>query len=312
MAGETQITGEYGSHRYAKPDGSWLIATLKSGVSIVGSAASSAFIPGVEYTFQGRWEDHKTYGKQFKFTTFIAKAPVTDSSVMSYLSRYLFGSGTNIGPVKARQILAEVGAEKCLATLKSNPKRVSEITGVKLEDAQRAADMLIEIEQFEATRMQLVNLMQGRGFTQQCIDAAIKDFGVCAAERIKRDPFTMLVRRYPSAGFARCEQLYRDLGLPEHRLKRQTICLWHQVQQANGSVWINAEHAVGELKRLISARVNPKKAIELGLRAKWLSKKRVDGVLWIAVREDAVNEWQLSELIPALRDAEKVNECLLV
>jgi hypothetical protein len=306
MAGETEITGEYGSHRFAKPDGSWLIATLKSGVSIVGAAAATAFIPGVEYTFSGRWEDHKTYGRQFKFNTFIAKAPVTDSAVMAYFSRYLFGSGTNIGPVKARKILAEVSAERCLAVMKSDPKRVAEITGIKIEDATAAAEILIEIEKFEATRIQLVHLLQGRGFTQACIDSAVDDFGVCAAERIRRDPFTMLVRRYPSAGFARCEQLYRDLGLPEHRLKRQTICLWHQIQQANGSVWINAEQAVGELKRLISARVNPKKAIELGLRAKWLAKKRVDGVLWIAVREDAMNEWRLSEMIPALRDAEKV------
>lgn len=295
-----ELTGTFHNTRFSKPDGSWIIAGLKDGTSIVGSAAAEAFIPGIEYTFSGRWEDNKTFGRQFKFQTFIAKAPVTNDSVMSYLSRYLFGSGSNIGPVKIRKLLAEVGPERCLATLKGDTPAVCRITGVKQEDAESAAELLIGIERFESTRMQLVQLFQGRGFTQQVIDQAITDFGVCAVDRIRRDPFTMLVRRYPSAGFLRCDQLYRDLGLPEHRLKRQTICLWNQIQQASGSVWISADHAVGELKRLISSSANPAKAIELGVRAKWLARRRRDGALWLAEREDAINEWRLSQLVPQL------------
>jgi len=217
----------------------------------------------------------------------------------------VFGTGNNFGQSKARKLLAEVGAKKCLAVLKADPEKVAHVTGITLKQAKQLANLLIEVEQFEATRMQLVQLFEGRGFSQQLIEEAIKDFGVCAADRIKRDPFTMLVRRYPSAGFSRCDQLYMDLGLPQHRLKRQTICLWHQIQQASGSIWIRADEASVELSRLISSHVNPSKAIELGLRAKWLScHKDRDGNTWLAEREDAINEQLTVNYARELRDGD--------
>ena len=297
-----EYTGIFQRIVWQKDDGSFLIAVLQDGTSIIGSASGGSFIQGVEYLFSGRWENHNSYGKQFRFTSFVANQPRTDGAIQAYLTKYLFGKGTQIGPVKVRKLLAEVGAEKCLNVLKTDPKTVCRITGVSMENAKRAADMLIEVEIFETTRMQLVNLFQGRGFSMQCIDKAIEDFGVCAMDRIRRDPFTMLVRKYPSAGFLRCDQLYTDLGLPQHRLKRQTICLWHQIQKASGSVWISAEKAATELGRMVSSSVNPKKAIRLGLRAKLLSVKKHGGELWLADSTDAIAEAQTRNISLTLRN----------
>ena len=300
----TELIGTFGQVRWSKPDNTWLIAILEDGTSIVGSASPELFIRGVEYTFSGRWEDNDSYGPQFKFETFVARAPVTDGAVMSYLQRFLFGSGYQFGAVKARKVLAEVGPERCLATLKSEPAKVAELTGITKPQAEAVAKILIEIERFEETRMRLVQLFQGRGFSQDCIENCINDFGVLAYERIKRDPFTMLVRRYASVGFLRCDQLYRDLGLPEWKLKRQTICLWHQIQEASGSVWIGAKEAAEELSRLVSSKTNPRKAIQLGVRAKWLSRKKdADGKLWLAERQDAIAESLIAKYALEIRNA---------
>ena len=303
MAGKTeQMTGEFASVRWSKKDGSWMIGQLKDGTSIVGAAKSEMLIPNVTYDFGGTWETHPSYGIQFKFTSFVAQQPITDGAVMAYLSRFLFGSGAKIGPAAVRKLLAAVGAEKCLATLKGDLDTVVQVCGISKENAKIAADLLIDIEKFENVRMKLVELFQGRGFSQQLIECCIKDFGVAAVQRITRDPFTMLVRRYPSAGFARTDQLYRDLGLNEERLKRQTICVWHLLQQADGSVWIDLDYASGELRRMISARVNPKKAIQLGIRAKWLGKyKDANGKWWISERDEMWNELNVVSLLKDLQ-----------
>jgi exodeoxyribonuclease V alpha subunit len=293
-----EIQGEFQSVRWSNPDGSFLIANLADGTSILGPAKPASFIRGVEYRFSGRWEDNDKFGKQFRFILYTEREPVTADSVMAYLRKNLFGFGSGIGEAKGRILIAKYGPESVLSAIKSDPGSISGIANISYEQAVKASEILIAIEQFESTRVQLAVLFQGRGFTQPCIDRAIEDFGVCAADRIRRDPYTMLVRKYPSAGFLRCDKLYMDLGLPENKLKRQVICFWYLLNQADGSVWINAREAIGELNRLISSRTNPKKAIRLGVRAKWLVTKRDnDGVLWIAERAEAMNERKVLECV---------------
>lgn len=297
MASET-ISGVFQAVKWSKDDGSWIIAHLEDKTCVVGAANSEMFIQGIEYIFSGSWVNHPSFGRQFKFTNYLAKPPVTESAVMSYLQKYLFGSGAGIGPVGARKLIAEVGPEKTLSTIKSSIDVVMRITGVEQSKAELASVIMIEQEKFEDVRMQLAVLFQGRGFSQKLVDDAIADFGVRAAERIRRDPFTLLVRRYSSAGFARCDQLYQDLGLPEDRLKRQTICLWHQITQADGSIWIDADLAVQELRRMVNAKINPKKAIKLGLRAKWLASYRdKNNKLWLSERQDAIYERSIAKTI---------------
>jgi len=285
-----ELRGTFNMVRWAKEDGSWLIASLSEGQTVVGPAGRESFIRGCEYIFAGYWED-SSYGRQFKFTTFAAQQPVTSDSVKAYLRRYVFGSNAGIGEVTAGKLIARFGAADVLEVIRSEPQKAAEFAKIPLEKMEIASQILRDAEKFETTRMQLTALLEGRGFSQKLIDDAIKEFGVLAAERIRRDPFTLLVRGFHSAGFLRCEQLYRDLGLPLHRLKRQMICLWHLIQKADGSTWIDAEFAVGEMARLVSSKIDPKGAIRLGMRAKWLSTKRdEDHRLWIAETQEAIAE----------------------
>ena len=76
-----EIDGEFQAIRWAADDGSFLIASLKNGISIVGAAKPEMFIRGMEYRFSGRWEEHRQYGQQFRFQTCIAKEPITPQAV---------------------------------------------------------------------------------------------------------------------------------------------------------------------------------------------------------------------------------------
>jgi len=285
-----ELSGVYDQSIWAADDGSWIIAKLKNGQTICGPTSRSSFISGVKYVFSGRHTKHPTYGDQFKFETFTQCELVTDAQVMAYLERHLFGKNFGIGLARARRLLTKFGPEGCLRQMKGDPAVVSRVTGITLEQAKGVAAVLVEAERFEQTTLKLVELFRGRGFQQSVIDQAVADMGVNAYEVIKRDPFTLLVREYKSAGFARCDQMYRDLDRPENRLKRQMICLWDHIKKADGSTWVNIKSAIEHLRRLVTSDVQPERAIELGVRAGWFRRRTIDGVDFIATARDGDNE----------------------
>jgi ATP-dependent exoDNAse (exonuclease V) alpha subunit len=295
-----ELSGVYDCSVFSADDGTWVIAKLMDGTTVCGKTSRSSFISGVTYIFSGRYEIHPTYGQQFKFETFAQTEPATDSEVMSYLERYLFNAKVGIGAGRARRLITKFGPKEVLRQIKGNPKAVAEVTGVTREQADTAAGILIKMEAFEKTTMKLAQAFKGRGFGQNVIDMAIKDMGVAAYDVVDRDPFTLLVRGYPSAGFQRCDKMYRDLDRPEKRLKRQMICLWDHIQKSGGSTWVATSEATDVLQRLVTTDVNPEKAVELGIRARWFRQREIGGVNYLAVTQDAINEEKLAGEIARL------------
>lgn len=298
-----ELTGVFESIRWQNPEGTFIIATLQSGQSIKGNAKPASFIRGCEYVFSGRWDaGNGKYGPTFHFQRYTARPPVTRESVIAYLERHISGIGAKIGTVGIGKLITEFGAENVIQVMKTRPKDVASFLGLTYEQADIAAKALLSIEKFESTRIGLTQLFEGRHFPQTTIEACIDTFGVNAVDAIKRDPFTMLVRGFHGCGFLRVNALYEALGLPLARLKRQVICLWYLLTEGNGSVWYDAEWCAGELGRMISTDVNFKKAVRLGVRAKWLSvhKDPETRRVWLAANEHAVVESELANSLTEL------------
>lgn len=293
-----ELTGVFNSIRWQNEEGTFLIATLMSGQTVKGNARPGSFIQGVEYVFGGRWESNPRYGDAFIFQTYKSLEPVTADAVRGYLQRHLCGANCGIGMVGVSRLILEFGPDKVLSTIKGKPDVVANLLKLKPEQAKEAQKILLSVEKFENTRLQLNQLFEGRGFPQTTIEACIETFGVNAAEAIRRDPFTMLVRDFPGCGFLRVNALYESLNLPAGRLKRQVICMWHMMHEGNGSVWYDAEWIAQELSRLVSSDVKFRKSLQLGIRAKWLSRRKdAEGKLWLAAREHAAVENDLVSLV---------------
>lgn len=297
---DEELSGVFESIRWQNEDGSFFIATLQSGQSIKGNAKPGSFIRGCEYVFAGKWLPAQgRFGPTFQFFTYRAKDPTTPEAVTGYLDKHLAGSGAGIGLVGIRKLIAQYGAANVISTIKNQPKDVAAFLGLTREKADLASETLKKIEKFEDTRIRLTQLFDGRGFPQQTIEACIDTFGVNAYDAVKRDPFTMLVRKFHGCGFLRVNALYESLGLPRARLKRQVICLWYLCNEAgNGSVWYDAEWCNQELSRMVSTDVKFSKAVKMGVRAKWLSTTRDEaGKFWLASREHANCEGELASVV---------------
>jgi len=299
-----ELTGVFDHVKWAADDGSHIIAGLQDGKTVVGPTRRDSFITGVTYTFSGRYNIHPTYGKQFKFDAFVQCEPITESQITAYLLRHLAQEKVGIGEAKAKRLATVLGPQNCLQIMKTDPRRVSEVAAIPLLKAEKVASILTKVDAFEKTTMRLTEMLKDRGFSRDLIDKAIEDMGVLAYDVIKRDPFTMLVRGYPSAGFQRCDKLYRDGGRPEKRLKRQLMCIWDYIKSSGGSTWVLEEDAIEELRRLVSSDVAPERAVELGLRTSWLQRREIEKKPYLAVTIDAYNEDMLADNILRLMECD--------
>jgi exodeoxyribonuclease V alpha subunit len=290
-----ELTGEYSRTCFSRDN--FLIGVLRDGTGIKGSADPAKLIPGGSYRFIGKWENHPQYGRQFRFQTFVESEPHTYNGVIQYLLRNTERVG--IGRATAHAIIDAFGADKAVGILKRNPEAVHKaIPRLKMELLRAASQQLIAVERFEQTKIDLLDLLAGRGFHGDIIDACVRRFGVLGPQRIRHDPYTLLVNKMPGCGFLRVDSLYQELGLPLDRLKRQTICVWHAMRSdMSGSVWFKRAWVETRVRELVSGELKIDKAIALGVRARMLEVKVVDGVEWLASAQDARDERLVSEYL---------------
>lgn len=287
------IIGVFDRVRWQSPDDSdraFIIGFLEDGTVVLGSAADGELTPHLTYQFYGRWEDHAEHGRQFKFQQFVQHVPHSREGIVAYLTR----NAPHVGPATATRLFDAFGAE-AVKVLRTQPMMAAMATNgtLSVDNAHKAAEVLADLVELEDTKIQLVNLFAGRGFPAALVDECIEKWRILAPARIKRDPYCLMVEGLTGCGFARCDRLYMDLGLPPDRLKRQMICLWHVLHSdSSGNTWVEATTALTRLGEMIAGtRLQKKKAAKLGIRSGWLAKYRdVNGVLWFADGERGRDE----------------------
>lgn len=284
----------------------FVIASLDDGSTVKGEADPNDFIPGIKYRFFGRpSKPHPKYGPSFEFKQYTRGEPHSRGGVVSYLIRF----ATGIGPVYASHLWDAFGTD-APRMLRTEPETVAaKLAHIPISKLRDASAALQEMAATEGTRIELATLFDGRGFSSKLADTLIKKWGVHAPQIVRRDPFTLLVHRFPSCGFARCDRLYMDLGLPPDRLKRQLMSIWRALQEdSSGHTWFPVSIAEAAVKASISGvsdRIDWKKAVKLGLRAGWLRYRR--GAMhehgWISDAKKADAESRLSASIIAIMRA---------
>ncbi len=294
---QTTHVGVFDRVRWSDPESGRMIGLLEDGIAVLGKAEAGELTPGLPYEFFGKWGEEYEGRKQLHFVMFIQKEPHSRHGVVAYLARYAPG----VGPAVAAKLWDAFGADS-VKVLRTQPESVVKVESVgrwlSLDKALVASEALKALAELEDTKIELTNLFAGRGFPGVLVEQCVEKWRIMAPARIRRDPFCLLVNEMSGCGFARCDRLYMDLGLPPERLKRQVICLWHVLHSdSSGHTWIPVEWAVDRLGSLVSgAKVRPKKAILLGRRAGWLATHKDEaGKLWLAEGDRARAERFLAE-----------------
>lgn len=281
---------------------------------VKGPALLDELRTGQEYVFYGKWTSYTnrrsgTTERQFAFTSFVQTAPVSREAVISYISQH--GEGCGVGKARAK-VLWESFGQEAVETCRTDPARVVESLKscnlkVTLEQAEELAANLQADAATEKAKMNLVTLLEGRGFPKSLATQCLQTWGNKSAQIIRRDPYRLM--RFKHCGFKRCDSMWMDLGLSPNKLKRQAYCVWHSLARVNdGSTWFSIDYPKIYLSQTISGtKTDLEAALTLAKRGKIISELKTNslGVIdsqdgtkrWFAEAKNAHHEAQIAQSI---------------
>jgi GNAT superfamily N-acetyltransferase len=270
-----------------------------------GDSDPGEFKPGVAYKFWGVWEQNDRFGPSLKFNSFSPATPHGKHGIVSYLKQ-----AKNIGDAIAFALWESFSGE-AVKVLREEPERASEAVGKRfpVEKAREAAADLEVLKAAENITIELIDLLEGRGFGRACIRQALKTWGAQAVSVLRRDPHKAMALR--GVGFKKADAFYLDLGKPPDKLKRQAYSVWYsatkEAEQA-GHVWVSLDWAIAGLKATVAgANVAPEKALALATRGKLVVTRTDDkGVVWVADIRKANAERYVAERIIDMMYASQV------
>lgn len=242
---------------------------------VKGGVDEAEVIRGLTYRFMGRWQQHEKHGLQFAFTTFTRDVPHSRNGLVSYLARTVPG----VGKITAGRLWDAFGVEAAEVLL-NDPDQVVRSGVLTREQALKAQESLREDKVFARTKIDLLTLMDGRGLPLNVvIEAALREWGIAAPEKIRKDPFCLLEAGIPGCGFGRVDRLYRELGGDlDSPLRKKWAAWWAVHCNRDGHTWVSRETVAETVNKELSdetgrvARTAITVAIKAGLLEEWVEQ----------------------------------------
>lgn len=314
MPAVEEISGVYQRQRWQSKAGDYVIGLLDSGAVVKGSVTPGDLVANRPYRFYGGWKTHPKYGPSFEFFSYAPELGHTREAVVGYLLRELKGKGLGIGEAKAHALFDLYQAD-AVRRLRENPVQVAKEIRVDPEKCLEAAAILSANKAMENARIELVGLLNGKGFPKTIVRDVLDRWGAKAAMLIRRDAFLLMTGQFSGAGFLRCDNLYLELGGNPARIKRQVLCAWHAIRSdGGGHTWRPVEDVAQAIRQGISGvGVRPARAIKVGVRSGWLAARRTKATdatdateaskpqLWIAEGKQAKSERAVAHYLGRLR-----------
>lgn len=171
------------------------------------SFAGNVFVrPGEPVVLAGHWEDHKTYGRQFKATARVFQDRLDVAGLAAWLAHH--GSAIGIGKAKAEQIASEFG-ENFAGVLCDNPEQIAILCRVPLDNVRALAESWSEHEEENnvGTRLAAYQL------TSAQIHTLYDKFKGSIVPLLEADPY-LLMGEIPGFGFDTVDKIAKKLGIP--------------------------------------------------------------------------------------------------
>jgi exodeoxyribonuclease V alpha subunit len=203
-----KIRGEILRIVFASDDGQYTVARLLdtrgNEQTVVGALAG--LLEGQDVEAEGKWENHKEHGKQFRISEFRTLLPSNENGIRRYLASGLI---PGIGPKLAERIVDRFGLDT-MNVLDNYPRRMQEIPGV---GRKRVDQIRQSWKEHRAQRDTLV-FLQGLGLTPAYCARVLQRYGSGAAEVVRRNPYS-LASEVRGIGFLMADRIAGNLGV-EH------------------------------------------------------------------------------------------------
>ena len=207
-----EIKGEVTDIIYQNEVNSYTIAvfdTEEEETTIVG------YLPFVKsgdtLKVEGRFVEHKDYGRQFKVETFEKLMPETLGALERYLAN---GSIKGIGEVTAKKIIKKFG-EDTINVFKFEPEKLAQIKGISEAKAKEMSECFLE--NWEV--WQIVGFLERFGIGAENAKKIYDLLGINAIEQIEVNPY-ILIDMARGVDFKQIDQMALKLGINYDNQKR--------------------------------------------------------------------------------------------
>lgn len=264
--------------------------------------------PQMRYLAYGRYVTKPGYGEQFEIRTFSLRQPYEKAGVIRYLQE-----APGVGLATAKQLWDKFQGE-AVRILREDPEAVSLALrgGFTLEKARLAAAFFWQQVAMEGCSIRMKPLMIG--LPRETEKRAIKKYGNRAPDVIEHDPLKLLHVDFPGIGWAKADKLYKQLGLPQDRLKRQALAAAYELSTADGDTWKPAAFGEWAIRKHVGGTdlTNPRtlrngkqvrlidRALVIAERSKVIHRKQDQNQQqWLAYKDRAEAELEVAQRIVA-------------
>jgi len=167
--------------------------------------------PGAFLEFEGIWNDHPTFGKQFKANKAMPKTPEGIEGLKSFLGS---GSLKGIGPSIAGKIVRRFG-EDTLDILDNNPERLIEISGI----SQKKLEVIKKSLEGQKNLREIMIFLAGHNIKGALASKIVKAYGSNTVKVLKDDPYKISQEIY-GIGFITADEMGVKLGFEKDCKKR--------------------------------------------------------------------------------------------
>ena len=207
-----EIKGEVTDIIYQNDVNSYTIAVFETDEEETTIVGYLPFVKsGDTLKLEGKFVEHKEYGRQFKIDTFEKMMPRTLSALERYLSN---GNIKGIGEAIAKRIIKKFGDET-IHIFKYEPERLAEVRGISEKKAKEMSESFIE--NWEV--WQIVGFLERFGIGAEHAKKVFDLYGTKAIEEIESNPY-LLIDIARGVDFKQIDKMALDLGVSYDNDKR--------------------------------------------------------------------------------------------
>ena len=257
-----EIKGEITDIIYQNDVNSYTIAvfeTEEEETTIVG------YLPFVKsgdtLRVEGKFVEHKDYGRQFKVETFEKLMPETLDALEKYLAN---GSVKGIGEATAKKIIKTFG-EDTINVFKFEPEKLAQIKGISKNKAIEMSESFLE--NWEV--WQIVGFLERFGIGAENAKKIYDLLGINAIEQIEVNPY-ILIDMARGVDFKQIDQMALKLGIDYDNQKRVESGIKYSLIKAtyNGHSCVIKENLIEYVISLLDVTTESVEENIINLKAK--------------------------------------------
>ena len=207
-----EIKGEVTDIIYQNDVNSYTIAVFETDEEETTIVGYLPFVKsGDTLKVEGKFVEHKDYGRQFKVETFEKLMPETLGALEKYLAN---GSVKGIGEATAKKIIKTFG-EDTINVFKFEPEKLAQIKGISKSKAIEMSESFLE--NWEV--WQIVGFLERFGIGAENAKKIYDLLGINAIEQIESNPY-ILIDMARGVDFKQIDQMALKLGISYDNQKR--------------------------------------------------------------------------------------------